>query len=87
MDNDKVNEPQVQYRVVNGKKSITFYNSFDGMDEDRWRYLASTTHEQRLTHLEELRKQIYHNALLPDGTWPLLSRKLTVIKLPYEVCR
>ncbi|MDB5283093.1 MAG: hypothetical protein JWO06_2168 [Bacteroidota bacterium] len=84
---DKVNEPQAEYKPANSKKTITFYNSIDEMDEDRWRYLASLTYEQRLVRLEEFRKQIYHSALLPDGTWPLLSRKLTIVKLPYEVCR
>jgi hypothetical protein len=83
---DKVNEPQVHYKPA-GKKTITFYNSFDEMEEDRYRYLASRSHEECLAHLEEFRKNMYHDALLPDGTWPLLSRKLTIIKLPYEVCR
>ena len=82
-----VNEHQAEYITPAKKKTITFYNSFEEMEEDRWRYLASTTYEQQLAHLEEFRKQMYSKSLLPDGSWPLLSRKLTIIKLPYEVCR
>jgi hypothetical protein len=84
---DNVNEPQAEYQPVKPKKTITFFNSFEEMEEDRYKYLASLSYEQRLINLENLRKQIYHSLLLPDGTWPLLSRKLTIIKLPYEVCR
>jgi hypothetical protein len=83
--NNQVNEPQVAYKPA-GKKTITFYNSIDEMEEDRYRYLASRSHEECLSHLEEFRKNMYNDSLLPNGTWPLLSRKFTIIKLPYEVC-
>lgn len=77
---DMVNEPQAEYKAIKPQKTITFYNSFEEMEADRWRYLASTTHEQRLAFLEERRKLKFHEYLLPDGTWPPLKRTLTIIK-------
>ena len=57
-DKNKVNEPQVTYQPA-GKKTITFYNSFEEMEEDRSRFLASRTHEQCMAHLEDFRKKMY----------------------------
>ena len=75
-----VNDPQAEYIVPNKKKTITFYNSFQEMEEDRWRYLASTTYEQRLQYLEERRKIKYREYLQPNGTWPPLKKTITIIK-------
>ena len=82
-DENKAEEPVVPYQT----KKITFFNSIEEMNEDRYRMLAALTYEQRMENLEKLRKQVYHASLLPDGSWPLLSRKLTIIKIDYEVCR
>jgi hypothetical protein len=79
-ENNLVNEPQAEYQVPNKKKTITFYNSFQEMEEDRWRYLASTTYEQRLQYLEERRKVKYREHLQADGTWPPLKKIITIIK-------
>ena len=77
--NNKVNEPEVAYKPA-GKKTITFYNSFEEMEEDRYRYLASTTHQQRLQYLEERRKVKFRDYLQPDGKFPPLKRTITIIK-------
>ncbi len=79
----ELNEPQAEY----GKKRITVFNSFEAMEEDTHKRLAALTYEERLCNLEILRKQIFYKSLLPSGNWPPLSRKFTVTKLPYEVCR
>jgi hypothetical protein len=77
---NEVNEPQAEYTRPASKKTITFYNSFEEMEEDRWRYLASTTYEQRLQYLEERRKVIFKEYLQADGTFPPLKKVITIIK-------
>ena len=79
-EKDKVNEPQVAYNAIKSKKTITFYNSFEEMEEDRWRFLASLSYEQRLVYLEERRKVKFREYLQPDGTFPPLQRTITIIK-------
>ena len=79
-ENNQVNEPQAEYKAADKKKTITFYNSFQEMEDDRWRYLASTSYEQRLQFLEERRKVKFKEYLQADGTWPPLKRIITIIK-------
>lgn len=81
----EVNEPAAEYSSL--KKKITVFSSFEAMEEHTHRALAALSYEERLCNLETLRKRIFNKSLLPNGNWPPLSRKLTITKLPYEVCR
>lgn len=81
-EENKAEEPAVDY----GKKRLTFFKSFEEENEYNYRQLALRSYEQRMSNLESLRKRIFYSALLADGNWPPLQRKLTIIILPYEVC-
>jgi len=76
---DQVNEPQAIYKAA-GKKTITFYNSFEEMEEDRYRFLASLSYVQRINYLEDRRKIKFRDHLQPDGTFPPLKKTITIIK-------
>jgi hypothetical protein len=50
----KVEEPTPEYR------RITFFNSFDEAELHGLKEMASHTYEQRLSNLEQMRKQSFH---------------------------
>jgi hypothetical protein len=79
-DKNKVNETGVEYKSISqsGKRTITFFNSFEEAQLSGLREMASHTPEQRLANLEILRKRTYHHLLLPDGSWPKMPRIITI---------
>ena len=82
-DINNLGEPEAAYSANSSKKTIRFFNSFDEAEEYGLREMANHSHEERLRNLQILRKRIYSEYLLPDGTWPRMERKLTIIKASY----
>lgn len=60
------------------KMQVSFFNSFE---EEAW-YVAKqrseTSYKKRLTDMEQLRKKVFHNQLLPDNSWKPVSRVFTI---------
>jgi len=82
-DSDKVKEHEVPY-VTSGNKSITFFHSFEEAEEHQRQMMANMTVEERMNHLEEMRKGFMSQYLLADGTWPPLKRILTIEKTNFK---
>ena len=76
-----LNEPSVAY----GKKRITFYNSIEEMQADRYKNLAKLTPQQNLATLSRNRKLIFKDILLSDGNIPFFEKALELIRLDYEL--
>ncbi len=74
----KVNEPSVAY----GKRQIVFFDSFEEESEYMAKQRAATSYEKRLTDMEQLRKRIFHNHLLPDNSWKPIAKKFKIMP-PY----
>ena len=83
---NKVEEPAVAYQPTS-KKTITFFNNFEEMEEHGLKIMALQSYEQRLTNLELLRKQMFHQLLLPNKQYPSIKRVITKTILPYAVCQ
>jgi hypothetical protein len=79
----KAEEPLTTYR----KNEIKIFNSF----EEEAEYVAlqsfNTSYAQRLKNLEMLRKQVFNQYLLPDGTWQPIKPIIAILK-PYtnDIC-
>jgi hypothetical protein len=56
---DKVNEPMANY----AKQEISFFNSFEEMNESQYKYWLSLTPVQRLANHYKLITQIYKNEI------------------------
>lgn len=82
-DKNNINEPDAVYSTAPSKKKITFFNSFDEAEEYGLKQMAAHSYEERLTNLEIIRKRTYSHLLLPDGSWPLLKRIITIEKATY----
>lgn len=79
----KVSEPEVKYSIVKNKDiEFTFFKSFESMDEFEAKQRASLSYDQRMIIAEQLRKQVYHAYLKPDGTWPDLAKVFKIMP-PY----
>lgn len=74
----KVKEPSAIY----GKRQVIFFNSFE--DEEKYvaKQRAETSFEKRLKDMEQLRKRVFHNHLMPDNTWKPIAR-IFKIMTPY----
>jgi len=76
-DGEEINEPNISY---NTPKKITFFQSFEDAENYGRKQMALHTHAQRLANLEKLRKRIFSDKLLPNGSWPLLSKSFNLVK-------
>lgn len=74
---NQLNEPSASY---NAEKRITFFSSMQEMDEHKILEMAKLTHDQLLANLDQLRKFVFRQHLLKDGSWPALSRTITIKK-------
>ncbi len=81
MDDEKniVNDPASGYANNQKTKEITFFNSFDEMEDFGRMKMAKMTPAQRLDTLEQMRKFFFKDYLNADGSWPPLDRVITVI--------
>lgn len=61
------------------KKIQVFTSQEEEMDFEAKRQ-ALLTYTERLSNLEVLRKMLYKEHLLPDGTWKPLVKKITIVK-------
>lgn len=73
---DRVQEPSTAF------KSVRIFSSFEEAEKYEVKERASLSHDDRLKHVEELRKQVFHQHLLPEGIWPPLSKTFKIMK-PY----
>jgi len=71
-ENHNVEEPNITF------KTVRVFNSFEEADEYEAKKRASMSHDERLRIVEELRKKIFSQYLLPDGKWPTLSKKFKI---------
>lgn len=74
----EVNEPRVAY----GEQRIVFFNSFEEENEYVAKERAEIPHDKRMLFIEQLRKRIFNNYLLPDDSWPAI-KKVFKIMPPY----
>ncbi|MBI2258026.1 MAG: hypothetical protein HYU67_03905 [Flavobacteriia bacterium] len=60
-------------------KKIQVFTSLE--DEKRFEASKQTqlSYRERLSNLEVLRKMLYKEHLLPDGTWKTLVKKITIV--------
>jgi hypothetical protein len=75
-DQNKAEEPQTAF------KTIRIFDSIEEMNEYDSKYRASLSHGESLRQVEELRKRIFHEHLLPKGYWPPISGTFEVVE-PY----
>lgn len=73
------NEFGVEY-IKNEKKWIHVFSSFEDEKNYNSKKQASLSYDERLSQLEELRKLVYKDYLLPDGNWPPLAKVITITK-------
>ena len=76
-NNNQLNEPSASY---NAEKRITFFSSLQEMDDHKITEMAKLTHEQLLANLDHIRKFILREHLLIDGSWPAISKTITIKK-------
>ena len=82
-DRDKVKEHEIPFAGT-GTKTITFFHSFEEAEEHQRQMMANMTVEERMNHLEEMRKRFMSQYLRADGTWPPLKRILTIEKTNFK---
>ncbi len=75
-DHNKVREPEVAY------KTIRVFSSFEEAAEFTYKERASLSYDERLQHIEILRRQVFGEYLQTDGTWPPVSKTFKIMK-PY----
>lgn len=73
---NKAEEPATAY------KTIRVFNSFEEAEEFEAKQRAALSYDKRMKHIEELRKRVFNRYLLPNGTWPPISKKFKIMK-PY----
>lgn len=80
----QANEPQAVYR--NAK--IKIFHSFEEQEEYELQKMALLTREELLNKLEKMRKIFLKKYLLPNGSWPPISRIITMQPhLSHEQCK
>ncbi|TVQ03959.1 MAG: hypothetical protein EA359_07845 [Balneolaceae bacterium] len=72
---NKTEEPSVAF------KNVHIFNSLEEAAEFETKQRAGLSYDKRLLHVEELRKMVFHQYLLPDGRWPSLSKAFQIKKL------
>jgi hypothetical protein len=75
-DKNKIREPKINFNT------IRVFDSFEEADEFTARERASLSYDERLEHIEILRKQVFGQYLLEDDTWPPISKSFKIMK-PY----
>jgi len=73
---NKIRKPKIDFNT------IRVFESFEEADEFTAKERASLSYDERLEHIEILRKQVYGQYLLEDGTWPPVSKSFKIMK-PY----
>ena len=68
--------------IAYGNMRIRFFNSFEEENEAVAKERVEIPYDKRLIYIEELRKRIFNNYLLPDGSWPSI-KKVFKIMPPY----
>ncbi|MEO8150340.1 MAG: hypothetical protein ABI723_22085 [Bacteroidia bacterium] len=71
----EVNEPQQSYGMGADEKDIHFFSSFEEMEEDNYKWLASLTPEQHLANATAFIKRIFAEELKKN---PNLGNTLTI---------
>ena len=75
-DKNKLREPKIDFNT------IRVFDSFEEADEFTVKERASLSYDERLEHIETLRKQVFGQYLLEDGTRPPTSKSFKIMK-PY----
>jgi len=75
-ENNKVEEPATAFKTVH------VFGSFEEAAEFEAKARADLSYDKRLKHIEQLRRRVFGKYLLPDGTWPPVSKTFKIMK-PY----
>ncbi len=75
-EQNRVEEPEAAY------KTIKFFDSFEEMNEYDAKQRASLSHDECLEQVEELRRHVFHQYLLPNDYWPSVSKSFKIVE-PY----
>jgi hypothetical protein len=75
-NHNKAEEPETAF------KTIRVFDSFEEMNEYDSKQRASLSHGECLQQVEELRKRVFHEHLLPNDRWPPISKTFKVVE-PY----
>lgn len=74
----EVKEPMTAYST----RRIVFFNSFEEENEYVAKERAAIPHDKRMMYIEELRKRVFNNYLLPDGKWSPIEKVFKIMP-PY----
>ena len=78
----KATEPQPHYGTTDANKRIRIFSSFQEENEFVAKERAALSHNERMLNAEELRKSLYYNYLLENGTWPAIVNVFEIMP-PY----
>lgn len=81
--NSKFLETKTTPSKINESTKVTFFSSFEEESEYTAKNRAETSYDLRMINIEILRKSIFHAFLLPDNTWPPISKKFKIME-PYS---
>src|SRR5690606_18348728 len=70
-----INESKAAY----DKTPLTVFDSFEDEGDYVAKQRAETSYEKRLTDVEQLRKRIFPNQLLPDNSWKRVPRIFKIL--------
>lgn len=76
-----VSEPLAVYEK-NKNKPVLIFSSFE--EENQWtaKERAKLSYNERMINAEKLRRLVYSEYLLPDGSWQPIEKKFKIMK-PY----
>lgn len=75
-EQNKAEEPETAF------KTVRVFRSFEEEEEYTAKQRAAMSHDERMKHVEGLRKRVFHQYLLSDGTWPSISDTFKIVD-PY----
>ena len=76
-----VSEPQAAYGKTMDK-TIRFFSSFEEENEYVAKQNALLSYDQRMSNIEHLRKLVFSQYLLPNGSWAPVAKVFKIMK-PY----
>lgn len=74
---NELNEPSVSYGNL---KQITFFNSHEEQELFHIQQMANRSPEESMKVLEQLRRIVFKEYLLPDGNWKPIEKVITFKK-------
>jgi hypothetical protein len=80
-ETNRVSEERSEWHsFASGRKTITYFKSFEEARDYGRQQMASRSPKERLEVLEEMRKHFLKDFLLPDGKWPPIQPVIAIKK-------